>query len=359
MEKGSKVIITQRKPHNKTGIVNFSKPNGDVGTVGFIDKIGGGRREGGSYCVCKLGTNEYLGWFDNEEIELYIELPIKKVEDKPVLIQGIYNIGDVVVSLEKVDLRRNLGDMFKVSSKSNGNILYYNEFSCSSEIKSFRKATQEEEKAFNNGITNISDIKTVDMAEIQKEAMRRYSISTQYRCATGNYKDVRMLKNDQYTYRIEGNYILAHSGGGLLYRDGVWAEILSIPIVTKNLDEYPIGSYCYRNGWVFKKVNTINYECNNYALHTVAKDYYNGNAHIQHYNKNPDRLATDEEREWLDACISAGKFVENPKTTQSSVLDSVGSVVFECKTVIDSTWVIEETNDDELVFKPVYVAPIE
>jgi hypothetical protein len=70
MKIGDKVRIIRRKQGNQTGVCNgYDKPNGNVGEIGIIVGITKNRL----YRVDKLNDYidyKYLGYFDNEEIEL-------------------------------------------------------------------------------------------------------------------------------------------------------------------------------------------------------------------------------------------------------------------------------------------------
>lgn len=81
------------------------------------------------------------------------------VEEKEsgMLVFGKYKVGDVVVSLEQKAPYRIVGDMFEVL-KSNINALYYLHATCSLTSKEWRAATEEEIKAFQQGIKNVNDI---------------------------------------------------------------------------------------------------------------------------------------------------------------------------------------------------------
>jgi hypothetical protein len=65
----------------------------------------------------------------------------------------------------------------------------------------------------------------VDMNVIRAECMKRYPIGCTYIQPEGGTEIV--LRADGVTYRIFGNMIYAHSGGGCLYSDGKWATLIS------------------------------------------------------------------------------------------------------------------------------------
>ena len=65
------------------------------------------------------------------------------------------------------------------------------------------------------------------MEEIQEECKKRFPIGCTFIAVGGCIH--RILKEDSYTYSIVGKNIWAHSGGGYLYEDGKWAELVSLP----------------------------------------------------------------------------------------------------------------------------------
>lgn len=71
-----------------------------------------------------------------------------------------------------------------------------------------------------------------------------------------------------------------------------------------------IGEYYFKSDFIFIHVDPINYKCNNTALDIYNKLFHFKNAAMDIWNKNPERLATQEEKEWLNKCIKAGRFVE-------------------------------------------------
>jgi len=71
-----------------------------------------------------------------------------------------------------------------------------------------------------------------------------------------------------------------------------------------------IGEYYFKSDFIFIHVDPINYKCNNTALDIYNKSFHFENAAMDIWNKNPERLATQEEKEWLNKCIKAGRFVE-------------------------------------------------
>lgn len=61
----------------------------------------------------------------------------------------------------------------------------------------------------------------------QEECKRRYPIGCKYKEIGG--EEINILENDDKTYLVVNNTIYAHSYGGLLYKDGEFAELISLP----------------------------------------------------------------------------------------------------------------------------------
>ena len=118
-------------------------------------------------------------------------------------------------------------------SKTNGWIKYTR-----NNTHNWRYATQEEidEYERRGKPYNVTELqkKELSMKEIQEECKKRFPIG----CTFTNTKgETDVLRNDSYTYHIIEQTIWAHSGGGLLYADGKWAELISLP--EENITEIP------------------------------------------------------------------------------------------------------------------------
>ena len=64
------------------------------------------------------------------------------------------------------------------------------------------------------------------MKEIQEECKKRFPIGCTFIDTDG---DKQVLKEDSVTYQIKLNMIFAHGGAGCLYKNGKWAELVSLP----------------------------------------------------------------------------------------------------------------------------------
>ena len=77
--------------------------------------------------------------------------------------------------------------------------------------------------SFNNCFNNRS---LESIKEIQEECKRRFPIGCTY---IDTSETEHVLKEDSCTYRVIDKQIWAHSGAGYLYKNGKWAELVSLP----------------------------------------------------------------------------------------------------------------------------------
>ena len=103
----------------------------------------------------------------------------------------------------------------------------------------WRYATQEEIDEYERrgkpyDVTELQK-KELSMKEIQEECKKRFPIGCTFIPIDSDVS--RTLKKDSSTYYIYGNMIYAHGGGGCLYSDGKWAELVSLP--EENITEIP------------------------------------------------------------------------------------------------------------------------
>ena len=97
--------------------------------------------------------------------------------------------------------------------------------------RNWRYATQEEIDEYERrgkpyDVTELQK-KELSMKEIQEECKKRFPIGCTF-IAVGSCMH-RILKEDSDTYKIVGNNIWAHGGAGCLYKNGKWAELVSLP----------------------------------------------------------------------------------------------------------------------------------
>lgn len=188
-----------------------------------------------------------------EEFEKYLPdgHPDKtvKLASSDKLVLGMFNIGDVVVSLKDVSGSRMSGDIFKVGTKSNTYSLCYKTYYFSNEAKEWRFATLKEIEAFNKGINNIANIREDNMDDILKECFKKYPIGTKYKCANSDGDVVYEVNSQSFCIPNDGT-IYGEEGKGCLYTNGKYAKIVSsnlkvgdIVVVTEQayLGNAPVG----------------------------------------------------------------------------------------------------------------------
>ena len=133
-------------------------------------------------------------WAANIPAE-YFEIVEEK--ESGMLVFGKYKVGDVVVSLEQKAPYRVVGDMFEVL-KSSGNALYYLYNTCSLTSKEWRAATEEEIKAFQQGIKNVNDIP-------KKQWIPKYKIGDIFKGLIGEVTITEIGKFKEKAYRLNDN----------------------------------------------------------------------------------------------------------------------------------------------------------
>lgn len=83
---------------------------------------------------------------------------------------------------------------------------------------------------------------SVDMKEIQAECKKRFPVGCTFVNTEG---DEYTLKDDSEVYKIVDDMIYASKSDGLLYKDGIYAELVSLPV--ENF-EFKVGDYVYHEG---------------------------------------------------------------------------------------------------------------
>ncbi len=102
----------------------------------------------------------------------------------------------------------------------------------------WRYATQEEIDEYERrgkpyDVTELQK-KELSMEEIQEECKKRFPIGCTYISTNG---ETHVLKKDSCTYTIVAQNVWAHSGAECLYKNGKWAELVSLP--EENITEIP------------------------------------------------------------------------------------------------------------------------
>jgi len=92
-------------------------------------------------------------------------------------------------------------------------------------------------------------------------------------------------------------------------------------------EDIPIIGNIYVSGnYIHDIVSNKPYKHNNTAIRIKSKIFYNKDSVLPLSNKKPGRLANQEEIDWFNACVKAGKFVEKP-TSKKKVEFKVGDTV--------------------------------
>lgn len=153
-------------------------------------KVGIGYTKVGEIYECKLDGNEFTWKYNEKPHKDYQGLFWDKIssrgfdyyreyfkpstkeafedQNKPkeeVLVFGKFKIGSIVVSLNRADSHRIEGTLVKILDKSKKTLLWYTGLDgkdVNSSTIDWRQASEEECKAFEQGITNIKDIKPVE-----------------------------------------------------------------------------------------------------------------------------------------------------------------------------------------------------
>lgn len=277
---------------------------------------------------------------------------ISKPEQKPskVLIFNDIYVGDIVVShqvtVETSD--RSRGDMFKVLEKSNSTQLYYKENTQSGRKGDWRKATPEEEEAYNKGIRNIKDI-PASVISPRFEKGKWYTESSR---PLLYIKFDRFLPNDSDAiYSSEKIYQGYHqyiANDLWLSKDVNWVladvSIIQEYLPEGHVDKIPstyapkIGDYLTVRGMnhLSGKMMIILYQneynskkdpirCGGPIISDFPKGYGDERLTFKKEGsccfKSDDRdfkFSNDEEKQWLQACIKANKFIPKEEALKSS-----------------------------------------
>ena len=104
----------------------------------------------------------------------------------------------------------------------------------------------------------IEEENKINMKAIQEECKKRFPIGCKYESTDSNPE---ILKNDDVVYKIidedEKKQIYAHHSGGLLYENGKYATLISLP---ENKYELKENQYYYMNydgDWYITKIKSI------------------------------------------------------------------------------------------------------
>ena len=198
----------------------------------------------------------YSGYFDLSKAEQIQEISVEEVQEflpkkhSDKISSDEFKKGEYIVITDKFDswvkdfisnyIYKQRKDSTYLqpeydssNSRSNGWIKYTRNNS-----HNWRYATQEEIDEYERrgkpyDVTELQK-KELFMKEIQEECKKKYPIGCTY---ISTDKRTNILKDDLYTYCIIRKTIWGHSGGGYLYENGKWAELVSLP--EENITEIP------------------------------------------------------------------------------------------------------------------------
>ena len=186
----------------------------------------------------------------------------------------------------------------------------------------WRYATQEEIDEYERrgnpyDVTELQK-KELSMEEIQEECKKRFPIGCTYIPIDNDVS--RTLKKDSSTYYICGNMIYAYCGGGCLYSDGKWAELISLP--EENITEVPEYIECTKTretyfikGNIYKVINSKNLysvilRCNNLSN---FREYNNLYVRLENNWKPSTKEAYEQQKNQLGS----------PEESTSKVVPSI------------------------------------
>ena len=202
--------------------------------------------------VIQCTNYTYTGSFDLSKAEQIQEMSVEDVQEflpkdhSDKITFDVFKKGEYIVLTDKFDswtkdfISNHVYKQRKDStylcpeydsllSKANGWVKYKPEY------PNWRYATQKEIDEYERrgkpyDVTELQK-KELSMKEIQEECKRRFPIGCTYISIGGI---TYVLINGSDTYRIIGKQIWAHSGGGYLYENGKWAELVSLPLTASS-----------------------------------------------------------------------------------------------------------------------------
>ena len=189
----------------------------------------------------------YSGTFDLSKAEQIQEISVEEVQEflpnshPDKITSDVFKKGEYIVITDKFDSWTKDFVSNHIYKQREDSTYLQPEYDSSNSITNgwvkytrnnshnWRYATQEEIDEYERrgkpyDVTELQK-KELSMEEIQEECKKRFPIGCTYISTTDTEY---VLKEDSYTYRIFGIGIWAHSGGGYLYEDGKWAELISL-----------------------------------------------------------------------------------------------------------------------------------
>lgn len=181
---GDYIVILGATRNNNTFIANNCYKVRQNYLYLKVEKDNNGNQNG----TPSIQYDDYISWryASAEEVNFYkkFDKPFNvKDLNNPTVVFNKFNIGDIVVSLRDSFHNRLNSEIFKILDKSTKGRLYYKKDNWSCSPNEWRLATPEEIDAYEKGITNLNDmksVKTYTKLDLLLEAERRYPIGTKF-----------------------------------------------------------------------------------------------------------------------------------------------------------------------------------
>lgn len=158
------------------------------------------------------------------------------------------------------------------------------------------------------------EVKQQSMEEIQAECKRRFPIGCKYESTASNPE---ILKNDDVVYKIidedEKKQIYAHYSGGLLYENGKYAKLISLPKNKYELKENQYYHMNYDGDCYITKIKSIDeYNFEEYGFISIRQKKWFTNLIASSDIDDICEIiqATEDQIVWWDLCSKFNKYID-------------------------------------------------
>ena len=212
--------------------------------------------------IVRCDSYNYSGYFDLSKAEQIQEISVEEIQEflpnshPDKITSNEFKKGEYIVITDKFDSWSKDFISNHIYKQRKDSTYLYPEYDSLNSITNgwakytkknshnWRYATQEEIDEYERrgkpyDVTELQK-KELSMEEIQEECKKRFPIGCTY---ISTNKQTKILKDDSCTYIIIGKQIWAHSGGGCLYDNEKWAELVSLP--EENITEIPEYVECF------------------------------------------------------------------------------------------------------------------
>jgi hypothetical protein len=156
-----------------------------------------------------INKNNIIECYSNLDLtnmtELFLDEPVSEPINKVEVFPGIH-VGDMVVNLVERRSGGNIGDIFKVLKGSKKGWLVYKK-GFNNNDSQWRLATSEEKEAFENGITNINDIKKEPEEDFSKFIGQWVTYHKWSRKSVCKIKYIKKREEDSYHIFFNKGYV--------------------------------------------------------------------------------------------------------------------------------------------------------